>query len=354
MNKTILAVMITAFLTTAAAAEQFTYIVPSSPDGGIAKHAQQVTKEWSKFLAKKGHSLNLRYMKQQKGKKAATEFATTYKDNPLVILQSKGIIMFMTSNKGWKGYDPRNYVPIFGQKTGVFMLAKSDLPKKPAINIGGGAETIVDAMSAIMMECGNMSVSKMLDCQKDTYRYIKGWQGSGSRRKGYLAGDIQITRDAFKNIGSTYKDEIKSGKSVVWFSHGIASANGLVDDPSINSAPSFPTLFTVNWKEAPRGAYYNAYKKMIELRSTSKYVMVHPKNPYYEDLLGSFNEMINDKESMKKLNKKLGAYPWASGAELKKTLDDIYSSVDKKLLKDIQTIRQSFGEKTKINRNFFK
>ena len=64
MKRLIMAVLISASLTTfttTAHSENFNYIVPASIDGGTAKWAQRVTKQWSKFLKNYGHTVSLRY-----------------------------------------------------------------------------------------------------------------------------------------------------------------------------------------------------------------------------------------------------------------------------------------------------
>ena len=219
--------------TTTAHSENFNYIVPAPVDGGNAKWAQQVTKQWNKFLKKYGHTVSLRYIKQQNGKKALTEFATTYKNDHTVLLQPKGIIRWITTSGGWKGYDPKNNVPIAGHLNGTFVFAKTKLPDIPATHVGGGAETILDVMAMVVMICGPMELSEILQCQKEKLRLVYGWNGSGQRRKAYLSNDIQITRDGFAHMRKTYKDELKSGKTKVWFSHGmIDSKLGMIADPN--------------------------------------------------------------------------------------------------------------------------
>ena len=55
MRRLIMAVFFAASLTTfttTAHSENFNYIVPAPVDGGNAKWAQQVTKQWNKFLKK--------------------------------------------------------------------------------------------------------------------------------------------------------------------------------------------------------------------------------------------------------------------------------------------------------------
>ena len=353
MKRLIMAVLISASLTTfttTAHSENFNYIVAGSVSGGHAKWAQQVTKQWNKFLKNYGHTISLRYIKQQRGKRGMVEFATTYKDNPKVLLQPRGVISWVMSSDGWKGYNPKKYIPIAGQLNGTFVFIKTKLPDIPAINIGGGSETIVDAMAAVLMLCGPMDLTEILQCQKEKLRYIRGWKGSGQRRKAYLSGDIQITRDGFAHMKKTFKDELKSGKTKVWFSHGIADEElGIIQDPNSPNT-FFDKVYYKKWNKLPSGEYFDVYRQTIKFRSGfSKYLMVHANNPYYEDLVNSFKDMIKDKDAKKVLDKKLGYSPWMVGSAAEKTHTRIWDSLDKINLKNMETIRRSFGENSNIN-----
>ena len=353
MKRLIMAVLISASLTTfttTAHSENFNYIVAGSVSGGHAKWAQQVTKQWNKFLKNYGHTISLRYIKQQRGKRGMVEFATTYKDNPTVLLQPKGAIKWITTSGGWKGYDPKKYITIAGQLEGTFVFVKTELPDIPATHIGGGGETIVDAMAMVIMLCGPMELSEILQCQKEKLRLVYGWKGSGQRRKAYLSNDIQITRDGFAHMRKTYKDELKSGKTKVWFSHGIVDGKlGMIADPN-SPHTFFDKVYYKKWNKLPSGDYFNVYRQTAMFRSAfGKHIIVHANNPHYLDLVNSFKEMLGDKGARKILDKKLGVYPWTIGKSTEEVHDRVWKSLDKKSLKNMETIRRTFGENTNIN-----
>jgi hypothetical protein len=353
MKRLIMAVFFAASLmtfTTTAHSENFNYIVGASVDGGQAKWAQQLTKQWNKFLKNYGHTVSLRYIKQQQGKKALTEFATTYKNDHTVILQPKGITAWVTTSGGWKGYDPKNNVPIAGQLNGTFVFAKTKLPDIPATHVGGGAETILDVMAMVVMICGPMELSETLQCQKEKLRLVYGWKGSGQRRKAYLSNDIQITRDGFAHMRKTYKDELKSGKTKVWFSHGIVDGKlGMIADPN-SPHTFFDKVYYKKWNKLPSGDYFNVYRQTAMFRSAfGKHIIVHANNPHYLDLVNSFKEMLGDKGARKVLDKKLGVYPWTIGKSTEEVHDRVWKSLDKKSLKNMEIIRRTFKENTNIN-----
>ena len=353
MRRLIMAVFFAASLTTfttTAHSENFNYIVPAPVDGGNAKWAQQVTKQWNKFLKKYGHTVSLRYIKQQSGKKALTEFATTYKNDHTVLLQPKGIIRWITTSGGWKGYDPKNNVPIAGHENGTFVFAKTKLPDIPATHVGGGAETILDVMAMVVMICGPMELSEILQCQKEKLRLVYGWKGSGQRRKAYLSNDIQITRDGFSHMRKTYKDELKSGKTKVWFSHGVIDSKlGIIADPN-SPHTFFDKVYYKKWNKLPSGDYFNVYRQSLMFRQVfGKHIVVQANNPHYSDLVNSFKEMLEDKGARKVLDKKLGVYPWTVGKSTEEVQNMVWKSLNKKVLKNMEIIRRTFKENSNIN-----
>ena len=77
---------------------------------------------------------------------------------------------------------------------------------------------------------------KLVECSKTNVRQIKGWKGSGDRRKAFLNGEIDVSRDGFSHMKKTYKGGIKSGKTKVWFSHGVSVDGKIVKDPNMPEA----------------------------------------------------------------------------------------------------------------------
>ena len=98
MKKIILTISLL-FLITSVYAESFTYLIPGKPAGGMAKWATIFAKEWSKELEKEGHSIILRHITGQRGRKG---FVTWYKKHSkynTVIVQTNGYNTFLMSKK---------------------------------------------------------------------------------------------------------------------------------------------------------------------------------------------------------------------------------------------------------------
>lgn len=350
MKKYITALVATTLLTTASLAETFTYIVPSGVDGGNAKWAQQFTKQWNKQLKKHGHEVVLRYISPQRGKKAFSTYASELSDDDTVVVQTQGLINYLTQSRGWKGFDPRNVDVIGGQLQGTFVFKKTDVEPgvdNVAIHLDGGSEVLVDAMSSAMMMCGHMNISSIEACSNHNTRWIRGFKKSGQRRQAYLNNQIQVSRDGFAQMLKTYKKELKSGETEVWYSHGVTDFSG-----DMNEDPNMPkTFFNKVYREKfgvePSGRYYEAYKQIIKMRSgIGKVVFTKNNNPYYDVLSSTFKDTYKDKKSRKKLDKKLGKYEWHVGSDSNNLMNSMWSGINTQVLKDIVKIRRSFGERT--------
>ncbi len=347
MKKLIFAIIFSAMSFTAYA-ETFTYIVPAGPEGGNAKWAQRVVKEWNKYLEMDGHKVVLRYMPGDP-KKTYAKYNNELSKDGKTMIQSRGMIKYITSGDGWGGFDPKAFATIVAHNQGTFVFSKKDIPAIPAIHIGGGSETIVDAMSIAMMLCGPMDFDKLVECSKSNMRQVKGWKGSGDRRKAFLNGEIDVSRDGFSHMKKTYKDGIKSGKTKVWFSHGVSVDGKIVKDPNMPEA-WFNTAYEKKWGEAPSGRYYDAYALILKTRSgLGKTIFLSKDSPHMDALVSSFTMMLNNKTSKKHLDKKLGKYPWALGEDANNSKLAIFDAIDsKELLNDVKTSREVFGEKVNI------
>ena len=349
--KRLIIAFIMAVFTTTAYAETFTYIVPAGPDGGNAKWAQRVVKEWNKYLG--NDKVVIRYMPGDP-KKTFAKFNNELSKDGKTMIQSRGMIKYITSGDGWGGFNPKDYATIIAQHQGTFVFAKKDIPELPAIHIGGGSETIVDAMSIAMMLCGPMCFDKLVECSKSNMRQVKGWKGSGDRRKAFLNGEIDVTRDGFSHMIKTYKGGIKSGKTQVWYTHGV-SLNGTIKPDPAMPEKWFNTIYKEKWGQVPSGRYYNAYAIILKTRSgLGKTVFLSKDSPHTDVLIKSFDTMLKNKASKKQLDKKLGKYPWALGKDANDSKMAIFGAINsKELLNDVKTSREVFGEKVTIKWSTF-
>ena len=354
MKKIAIAMLFSLMFSFQAVAETFTYVVPAGPDGGNGKWAQNFVKQWDKKLQAYGHNMVIRYLPGQQGRKANSEWQKNMSSDPTVVVQSSGgFIGWLTKPDGWAGFDPIKNVDTIGlQLQGTFVFLKSGVNPEtdnPAVHIDGGSEVLVDIMGHALMVCGNQSVDETIACMKSTMRLVKGFKGSGERRQAYLVNQLQISRDGFAHKRKTYKDELKAGKTVVWYSHGTVNNNGdMIADP--NEPESwFNDAFVARWGEQPSGEFYDAYNLIIKARSSmGKSVYTMKNNPNKEILIKAWNDVLADKEAMKILTKKLGKYDWKLGDEAQTITQKVWATLNTDTYLNVIKIRQAFGEKAKI------
>lgn len=308
-------------LSTSVIAETFTYIVPAAIDGGNAKWAQKFTKEWNKELAKEGHDIILRYVPGQGGLKGFTKYHTEMSDDNLVLVQSKGFFDYVTvPESSWKGFDPTDVDYIGGQLQGTFVFIKSKmmlsmrLNAEGTLNIPYAPNLLIDTMGIYLMLCGNLpTIEETMACGDTKTNRIIGFKGMGSMRMAYLSDGLDVARDGFSHMSKTYKEEIKSGETLIWFTHGTVTDSGDMGvDPNTDGSLDFHKLFEDKHGAAPSGEFYDAYITLSTMRSgLGKWVFTRKDNPFYDVLVRTFNETV--KNSRKSLAKSLGVYPWNTG-----------------------------------------
>ena len=344
------------FLITSAKAEKFTYIVPASTSGGMAKWAITFVKEWSKEMSKEGHSIVLRYIKAQKGKKGFTTWYKDHSDDNTVIIQTKGYINYLMTG-GWKGFDPRIHgQTLGGQLQGTFVFKKTDVePGKDNVAIIFSNNTFVDAMGHMLMMCGNKTIEETVKCGKTNTRWVSGFKGMGEARQAFLVNQLQVMRDGFSHARKTYKKQIKSSVAQIWYSHGTVSPQGdLIPDPNVSDKLFFANKFKAKYGEPATGEFYDVYAFLLKLRAAiGKTIFTKKDNPHYDMLVRTMQSTIQNKKSKKKLDKKLGIYPWHFGDDSQVIVSSVWGKLDKKVYDDMFTVLRSFNEKMKKRSDLF-
>ena len=115
------------------------------PEGGNAKWAQRVVKEWNKYLGNDGHKVVIRYMPGDP-KKTYVKFNNELSKDGKTMIQSRGMIKYITSGDGWGGFNPKDYATIIAQNQGTFVFAKKDIPEIPPFIL------VVD-QKRLLMQC---------------------------------------------------------------------------------------------------------------------------------------------------------------------------------------------------------
>jgi hypothetical protein len=354
MKKIILTISLL-FLITSVYAESFTYLIPGKPAGGMAKWATIFAKEWSKELEKEGHSIILRHITGQRGRKGFVTWYKKHSKDNTVIVQTNGYNTFLMSKK-WKGFDPRIHgQTIGGQLQGTFAFKKTNVtPGVDNVAIIMHPNAFVDAMGHILLMCGNNSLKISIKCAKSNTRWVSGFT-TGEARKAFLVDELQVMRDGYFHANKTYKKQIKKGIAEIWYTHGTLDNDGnIIPDPNAKPDLWFDNKFKEKWNEPPAGKFYDAYSMLLKLRAgLGKTIFTKKDNPHYDMLVRTMQATVNNKSSKKVLDKRLGTYDWHFGTDSQNMVSFIWNNLSKPVYNDMFTVLKTFNKKVKKKKDLF-
>ena len=345
IKKLLATVALTVMMATSAVAETFELQFPNGPGkGGTAFWGDTVMKELNAKLEKYGHNIIPRYLPGQRGKKSLKDYGGSYMERPktLMIAHGGNGEGFLIEDVG--GFDYRNYDPVVVMNTNIWVSInegvdfKNDVVKFPAT---GGTGFAADIIAVGMMACGpelNATVETFLSCTSERLRFIPGFNSGGERRQAFRKGQLDSTRDTPQSSMMAYGEQYASGQSRVWFAHGIVDGKGSVyGDPNApEGARSFNEVYKAEWGVEPSGPVYDAYRAFQGYRDGfQKTIWIAPNSPYKADINAAVAEMLADPEAMARLDKKLGAFPWLAGEEVKAHSDYLFSLITEERLETL-------------------
>ena len=345
MKKLLSIVAVATMMATSAVAETFELQFPNGPGkGGTAFWGDNVMKELNGKLEKYGHNIVPRYLPGQRGKKSLKDYAGSYQDRPTTLMIAHGGNGegFLLEDVG--GFDYRNYDPVVVMNTNIWVSInagvdwRNDVVKFPAT---GGTGFAADIVAVGLMICGpekNATVESFLACTDEKLRFIPGFNSGGEKRQAFRRGQLDATRDTPQTSLMGYAKEYESGKSRVWFAHGIVDGKGSVyGDPNAPAgAQSFPEVYEAEYGVKPSGPVYEAYVTFQGYRDGfQKTIWIAPNSPFKADIDAAVADMLNDPEVMARLDKKLGAFPWLSGDEVVAHSDYLFSLINRQNLETL-------------------
>ena len=347
MKKILAIAAIAATMATSAVAETFTLQYPNAPGkGGTAFWGDTVMKELNAKLEKYGHNIVPRYLPGQRGKKSLKDWAGSYTDRPntLMIAHGGNGEGFLIEDVG--GFDYRNYDPVVVMNTNIWVSINAGVDYKDPKQVvkfpaTGGTGFAADIVAVGLLMCGpeaNASVETFLECTDERLRFIPGFNSGGEKRQAFRVGQLDATRDTPQTSLMGYAKEYESGKSRVWFAHGIVDGKGSVyGDPNAPAgAQSFNEVYVADWGVEPSGPVYEAYRAFQGYRDGfQKTIWIAPNSHLKDDVNAAVAEMLADPEAMARLDDKLGAFPWLAGAEANSHSDYLYSLIERDRLETL-------------------
>jgi hypothetical protein len=192
-----------------------------------------------------------------------------------------------------------------------------------------------DSMAITMLVCGPQDEDTMEayeQCFRDKIIYVPG-MGGGVRRKAYLGGELNVTRESparYKKIQSDYNE--------LWFTHGVLDLDsGKIIDDRNNPGKQFVDVYEARWGVKPSGTFFDAYVLLKNYRDVlQKALWVDKGNPNQAKLEKAVRDMIADPEINKILIEKSGDYDWIIGeADGTRILDILKSQTTEKNLRNL-------------------
>lgn len=304
MKKLLLSLLTTVFISSQATAD-YTMIIPQKPGGGTSQWATIIAKYLEPHLDEKIKLVHIPGARDIPGfNKFHNELR--FDDKTIMVSHGGNGVSYLTEEVD---YNYKEYQPIGGMNLTIIIGEKN---LGDHIYFSGGSGNIPDVMALTLYMCGNLnSFDAYEKCYKESITFVKGMSGS-ERRLAFNNGELNITREN----PAAYKKHAKAANLL--FTHGVfdLEAGKVVDDRN-HSGMSFDKVFTAKWGEAPKGDFYNAYLLVKNYRDVlQKALWMNKGNPNATKVTLALLDMLEDKEAMDVIEKKVGNYDWFIADEL--------------------------------------
>jgi hypothetical protein len=234
-----------------------------------------------------------------------------YADYELIALQNVGTMVHKV-----KGFDP------FSAKKII-----------TAMNPGPGSDTSM--MAATMLVCGpKPNKEAYLQCWKERFNYVKGMKGPEANMA-IRRAEINVAATGTAGWFDIWK---KDPCCEPWFIDGVYDLKTGRDQPNDPNFPgqSFEEQYRLRWKEAPRGDLYEAYLLAHLWRDTlQKSIWVNKGNPNTAKIRAAFEQVLADKDSMKRINELTGTYEWITGKDGDRVMAQLRQTIKEQPYRDL-------------------
>jgi hypothetical protein len=330
MIKRLLSVILLLGMTAPAFAD-YQMVVPQKPGGGTDTWARIIALELEKKLGERIIVVNFPGRNDIAG---FNKFHNQFRFDDKTIMVSHGGNAETYLLEPVK-YNYNDYNLIALSNLTVIVGKRNDQNVEEKVKFAAGSGQNPDSMAITMLVCGPQDEDTMEayeQCFRDRIIYVPG-MGGGFRRKAYLGGELNVTRES----PARYK-KIKSDANETWFTHGVLDlASGEIVDDRNNLGLLFTDVYEQRWGEKPSGTFYEAYVLLKNYRDVlQKALWVNKGNPNQAKLEQAVRDMIADPESSKALIALAGDYEWIIGeANGVKVLDFLQSQTTEKNLRNL-------------------
>ncbi len=303
---------------------KFTFIVPQKPGGGTSIWASIVAKELEKKL---GEKIIIRHLPGARDRIGFEKFHSQLRFNPKTVMVSHGgnAVSYL-QEKVTFDYMDYDAIALMNNNIIVSRLKSLDWKNRTIVwaERSGG---VPESMGIALLIDG----PKVWRSWKKRVKYVKGMTTS-EIRLAYRRGEVNMTRD---NPAAHKKHVEPLRESVTFFHHGLYNAqkDTFVPDPNFPNTLTLEELYKRLWGEFPKGKLYSAYKMVKAWRDgVQKAMWVNKGNPHMNRLRKAVQDMLDDKETLSRLQKRLGKYPWHVGEDAENFVRSLYPLITSEAL----------------------
>ena len=334
MKKLLLSALLLTAVTTSAMAD-YKLIVPQAPGGGTSVWTGTI----APFLGKEiGEAAVIEHIPGAGDRPGFNKFETDLQkdDKTIMVAHGGNAESFLTDQVD---YNYANYAPISLVNLNIAVSHRSDTdPYKDHINFGAVSGRRPDVMAIVMLICGpKPNVDAYIACYKDRVTFVKGMKPSDARLAA-LRGELNVVRETFVSHKKFIAPQVKDGKFVDWFQHGVVDleTGAIVKDKNFPNLPTFAEVYRKKWGVEPAGEFYDAYVLVKNYRDVlQKSLWVRKDNPNADKIRKAVKDMLANPEASTKIIKDSGDYEWFIGDDMAKVYTLISGKITEKSLRTL-------------------
>ena len=326
---------------TSAAKADYRIIIPQQP---VQSWIETVAPEWSKKL---GEKIVIDYQPGPMSVPGVVKFDKSERFDEKTILQflNGSAESYLTNTVD---FDLNNWAPIgLNHVTNTVGHDKRINPYTDKVRMpyNPAPASNADAIGVVLQICGpDLNLEQYLACYKDKMKYVTGMQ-TNEANLAYQKGELNVNANG--NAGYR-KDLMPMENNTIWYSSNQMDLKTGQDQPKNPEVwPMYNDVYKQKWGKLPsdKNELWNAYRLLRNYRDVlQKSIWVNKNNPNRQKLIDSLKATLDDPESRKKIEEKIGPFPWIYGDDVYPALTALRNQTNEKTLKTlVYWNKEAFG-----------
>jgi len=330
IKKSILASAIALGFVTSAKAD-YRIIIPQQP---IQPWIETIAPEWSKKL---GETIVIDYQPGAMSVPGVVKFDKTDRFDNKVILQFLNGSAEALLTQGNADFDISHWAPLgLNHVTNTVGYNKTIDPYKEKIRMpySPSPATNADAIGVVLQICGpDKTFEQYLECYKERMKYVTSMQ-TNEANLAYQKGELNVNANG--NAG--YRQQLLPMEiNTTWYtSNQMDLKTGKDSEKSVETFPVYNDVYKAKWGKLPNNDLWEGYELLRNYRDVlQKSLWVNKDNPNRQKLIDSLKATLNDPDVRKKIEEKIGPFPWIYGDDVYKAIDRLHEQTTERALKTV-------------------